>query len=253
MLKKRLIAVLILRDGSVVQSVRFKHTNVIHYDAVHAIESFNRWAVDEIAIINVSRSPDSRDAFAEEVKRISRKCFVPLSVGGWVTTEAYADKLLHSGADKLILNSAWESDPGFASRLARLYGRQCMVASMDVIAAENGFQAATDRARKGLGIAPADWAKRLESLGAGEILFNSVSHDGARKGYHLEELAKVCGAVEIPVIAFGGVFTWGHLVEGLNAGASAAAAANIFHYTEQSTRKAKKHLVEAGIALRREE
>src|SRR3546814_5689666 len=85
MLKKRLIAVLILRDGQVVQSIRFKHTNVIHYDPVHAMEAFNKWSVDEIVLLNVSRGADSRDGFAQSVERVSRHCFVPLSVGGWIT------------------------------------------------------------------------------------------------------------------------------------------------------------------------
>ena len=98
MLKKRLIAVLILRDGAVVQSVRFKHTNSIHYDPVHAIECFNKWAVDEIVILNVSRQAASREGFAEVVKRISQKCFVPLAVGGWITDADYARGLLNAGA-----------------------------------------------------------------------------------------------------------------------------------------------------------
>lgn len=253
MLKKRLIAVLIMRDGTVVQSVKFKHTNAIHNDAVHAIESFNRWAVDEIVLLNVARAPEGKDTFAKEVKRISRNCFVPLSVGGWIDSEAYADTLLHSGADKLVINSAWATNPDLCRRLSQLYGRQCMVASLDVVPGTPECDVAIDRARSPLGIPPVKWAKHLEDLGAGEILFNSVSHDGSRHGYHQEELAKVCAAVSIPVIAFGGVLTWDHLIQGLDAGASAVAAANIFHYTEHSTRKAKRYLAEAGISVRRED
>ena len=248
MLKKRLIAVLILRDGAVVQSVRFKHTNSIHYDPVHAIECFNKWAVDEIVILNVSREAGSRAGFADVVKRISQKCFVPLSVGGWITDQDYARSLLNAGADKLVVNTILADDPSLMEALARRFGRQCMVASMDI---QNG-QAVVDRGRRPTGVEPVAWAKRAGSLGAGEIFFNSIDHDGARRGYDLETLKAVCAAVDVPVIAFGGVFKWDHMVEGIRAGADAVAAANIFHYTEHATMKAKRHLAGAGVAVRSE-
>jgi cyclase len=252
-LKKRLIAVLILRNGQVVQSVRFKHTNVIHYDPVHAIESFNKWAVDEIVVLNVSRQSESRCGFAEVVERISRQCFVPLSVGGWIADDDYAQRLLRSGADKLVLNTAFADDPDLIRRLSRRYGRQCIVASIDAKRDEGGrMRVAADRGGRLLDTDPAAWARQAVELGAGEIFFNSVDYDGARRGYDLENLRTVCATVEVPVIAFGGVFEWKHLVEGIEAGASAVAAANQFHYTEQATRKAKSHLANAGIPVRRE-
>ena len=253
MLKTRLIAVLILRDGQVVQSVRFKHTNVIHYDAVHAIDTFNRWSVDEIVMLNVDRSADGRGRFAEVVSAISRHCFVPLAAGGWITDDAYAQQLLRSGADKLVLNSAFLHQPDLVTRLSETYGAQCIVASIDFARNEDGRpEAMIDRGREATGLGPAEAAARAVGLGAGEILFNSIDHDGARRGYDLDSLAQVCSAVSVPVIAFGGVFTWSHLVDGLNAGANAVAAANIFHYTEHSTKKAKAHLAKAGIPVRQE-
>ena len=248
MLKKRLIAVLILRDGAVVQSVRFKHTNSIHYDPVHAIECFNKWAVDEIVILNVSREAASRADFAGVVKRISQKCFVPLSVGGWITDAEYARGLLNAGADKLVVNTILADDPELMDALSKRFGRQCMVASMDV----RNNEVMVDRATRATGVEPAAWAKRAVGLGAGEIFFNSVDHDGARRGYDLETLRRVCAAVDVPVIAFGGVFKWEHMVEGIRAGADAVAAANIFHYTEHATMKAKRHLAEAGVPVRTE-
>lgn len=251
MLKKRLIAVLILRDGQVVQSVRFKHTNVIHYDAVHAMEAFNKWAVDEIVILNVSRDRSTRDKFAEIVERISSHCFVPLAAGGWIDDEEYAQRLLRSGADKLVINTALVDDPDLVTRLALRYGRQCIVASMDVKRDDTGIpRIAVDRGQRMIHISPEEWARKAVELGAGEIFFNSVDHDGARKGYDLESIKKICSAVSVPVIAFGGVFTWDHLVQGIDAGASAVAAANLFHYTEQSTRKAKTHMAQAGVLVR---
>jgi cyclase len=253
MLKKRLIAVLILRDGAVVQSVRFKHTNSIHYDPVHAIECFNKWAVDEIVILNVSREAASGEDFAGVVKRISQKCFVPLAVGGWITGEDYARSLLNAGADKLVVNTILADDPALMQALSRRFGQQCMVASIDVKRGADGRpEVVVDRASRGTGQDPAAWAKRAVELGAGEIFFNSVDHDGARRGYDLESLRLVCAAVEVPVVAFGGVFKWEHMVEGIRAGADAVAAANIFHYTEHATMKAKRHLAEAGVPVRTE-
>jgi len=253
MLKKRLIAVLILRDGQVVQSVRFKHTNVIHYDAVHAMEAFNKWAVDEIVILNVSREAESRDQFAKIVERISSHCFVPLTAGGWIDDEEYAQKLLRSGADKLVLNTALLNNPNLVQKLALRYGRQCIVASVDVKRDESGLaKVAVDRGSKMIDATPEEWVSKATQLGVGEIFFNSIDHDGARKGYDIETIKKICNLVDVPVIAFGGVFTWDHLVDGINAGASAVAVANQFHYTEQSTRKAKTFLANANIMVRKQ-
>ncbi|MCE9550493.1 MAG: imidazole glycerol phosphate synthase cyclase subunit [Betaproteobacteria bacterium] len=253
MLKKRLIAVLIVRNNQVVQSVKFKHTNAIHYDAVHAIECFNKWAVDEIVVLNVARERESRDQFAETLERISRECFVPISAGGWVDDAEYAERLLRTGADKLVLNTAFADNPALALELSERYGRQCIVASIDVKLREDGHTTVwVDRGLRDTGASAQDWAKQAVVNGAGEIFFNSIDHDGNRKGYNLPVLSEVCRAVEVPVIAFGGVFQWHHLPQGLEAGAQAVAAANQFHYTEHSARKAKKYLIEAGVLMRAE-
>lgn len=253
MLKKRLIAVLLLRDGQVVQSVRFKHTNVIHADSVHAMEAFNKWAVDEIVILNVSREIESQDQFARVVERTSRKCFVPLTVGGWIDCDEYAQRLLRSGADKLVVNSCLADDPELVRRLSRRLGRQCIVASIDVKRDDSGAQGVmVDRGRRRIDVTPDAWARQAVDLGVGEILLNSIDHDGARKGYDLDSIKLVSDAVSVPVIGFGGVFTWDHLVEGIRAGAAAVAVANLFHYTEQSTRKAKSYLDRAGVLVRRQ-
>ena len=253
MVKKRLVAVLILRDGQVVQSIKFKHTNVIHADPVHAMEAFNKWSVDEIVLLNVSREAESRAAFAEAVERVSKHCFVPLAVGGWVTEVDYARELLTKGADKLVLNTAFADRPAFVEAASKRFGKQCIVASIDVKRDDAGVaHVAVDRGRRLLEETPAAWAERAQTLGAGEILFNSVDHDGARKGYDIESVKAIVEAVDLPVIAFGGVFTWSHLLAGIKAGAEAVAAANIFHYTEQATRKAKTFLANAGVPVRSE-
>ena len=254
MLKKRLIAVLILRDRQVVQSVRFKHTNVIHYDPIHAVDAFNKWSVDEIVMLNVSPSYETRQGFVEEVSKISRQCFVPLAVGGWITDDAYAQDLLRDGGDKLVVNTIIHDDPELVSTLASRFGNQCIVGSMDLKRDDDGTGATVrvDRGQRDTSADPVSWAEHAVRQGCGELLVNSINHDGARRGYDVESIGAVAAAVDVPVIAFGGVFSWSHLVDGINAGADAVAVANQFHYTEQATKKAKVYLSNAGVLVRQE-
>lgn len=253
MIKKRVIAVIIVRDGRVVQSVQFKHTNVIHYDAYHAVEAFNRWSVDEIVVLNVSKEPSSKVQFLEIISHISETCFVPLAVGGWIDTEDYAAALVTNGADKLVVNTILHTQPTLVKNIAERFGSQCLIGSIDVQKNTAGLsRVAVDRATHILEHSPEDWAKYVVSLGVGEILFNSVEYDGNRKGYDLENLKKVSRAVPVPVIAFGGVFSWDHMAEGLLAEADAVAAANIFHYKEQATKQAKCYLASKGFCVRSE-
>ncbi len=253
MLKNRLIAVILVRDGKVVQSVKFKHTNVIHYDPIHAIESFNRWAIDEIVVLNVSKEESSKDNFINIVNNISSSCFVPMAVGGWITELDYAKGLLANGADKIIVNTSAFYNPKFISDLAMKFGNQCVVVSIDAKRDESGNELVTiDKGSKITNKSATDWAKEAEKCGAGELFINSIDFDGNRKGYNKELIKEVSKNVSIPVIAMGGVFKWEHLAEGvIECNADAVAAANIFHYTEQSTRKAKKFLIEAGLNFRK--
>ncbi len=252
MLKKRLIAVILIRDGRVVQSVQFKHTNVIHYDAVHAIESFNRWAIDEIIVLNVSKSLDSQNQFLKIIETISEECFVPLTAGGWVTTIEYGRDLLSAGADKLVTNTHAFNYPTFISQLSEKFGSQCIVVSVD--SKKNNKEnekVVIERGTKITEYNTIDWIKKCEIHGAGEIFLNSIEHDGNRRGYNLSLIKDAVKNVSIPVIAMGGVLTWDHLIDGvIETDASAVAAANIFHYTEHSTRKAKKALLNKNLNFR---
>jgi cyclase len=250
MLKKRFIAVLIILDGQVVQIVKFKHTNVIHYDPIHAIEALNKWSVDEIVILNVSKKAESRKGFVEDLKRISERCFVPISAGGWITDEYYARALLRAGADKIILNSAFYQNPVLIYELSKSYGKQCIVASMDAKQIDGRKTIWVDRGRVNTEILPVDWAKKVIEYGAGEIFFNSIDHDGARRGYDVETISKICDQISVPLIAFGGIFRWHQLLAGFDAGADAVAVANQLHYTEHAAKKAKKFLNESGIKIR---
>lgn len=252
MLKKRLIPVLILRDGRVVQSVQFKHTNVIHWNPATAVDFFNTWAVDEIVLLDVSRDLSQRARFHEATAALSRKCFVPLTAGGWVRTVDDMRDLLRLGADKVVINTEAARRPAFISECATVFGSQCVVVSMDVRRDGDGRPTVwIDRGREATGRDPAEWAREAEAQGAGELFVTSIDHEGARRGYDLALVRAVSEAVEVPVIAFGGVFTWQHLLEGITEGhAEAVSAANIFHYTEHSTKKAKDFLRAAGVEVR---
>lgn len=252
MLKKRLVPVLILRDGQVVQSVQFKHTNVIHWNPVTAVDFFNAWAVDEIIILDVSRTLARRQKFYDAVSGLSRKCFVPLSVGGWVTSVDDMRMLLRIGADKVVINTAAVRRPALLEEGAAVFGSQCLVVSIDARKnAEGRHEVYIDRGREATALDPVAWARAAVAHGAGELLVNSIDHDGNRGGYDVELMRAIAEGVDVPVIAFGGVFTWDHLVHGIVDGkAEAVAAANIFHYTELSTRRAKDHMRQAGIDVR---
>jgi cyclase len=251
MLKKRLIPSLLVRDGRIVQSVQFRHTNVIG-NVITAVDFFNGWAVDEILILDVSRDRTGRTEFLDIVDELSERCFVPLCVGGWITSIADIETLLEHGADKIAINTHAFRNPGFITEAARVFGSQCIVVSIDVKRDEAGEPAVwIDRGREPTGIAPVDWARRAEQAGAGEILLTSIDNDGMRKGYDLPLMKSVSEAVGIPVIAFGGVGHWSHMAAGVKeGGVDAVSAGNIFHFTEHSTKKAKEYLRENGVDVR---
>jgi len=252
MLKKRLIPVLILRDGMVVQSVQFKHTNVIHWKPLTAVDFFNRWAVDEIVVLDVTRNQNSREKFLDIVLGLSKKCFVPLAVGGWVGSLDEVLRLLRLGADKVVINTEVVRQPDLITECASVVGSQCVVVSIDVRShGEGRYEVYIDRGTEATGLSPVDWSKEAQKKGAGEIFLNCIDRDGFRQGYDTVLLRNVVDAVDIPIIAMGGVFTWQHLVDGIvKGGAEAVAAANIFHYTEHSTKKAKEYMRQAGIDVR---
>ena len=251
MLKKRLIPSLLVRDGRIVQSVRFRHTNVIG-NVITAVDFFNGWAVDEILILDVSRDHTGREEFLDIVDELSERCFVPLCVGGWITEIADIETLLEHGADKVAVNTHAFRTPGFITDAAKVFGSQCIVVSIDVKRDGDGNPLVwIDRGRENTGVTAVEWARRAEALGAGEILLTSIDNDGMRKGYDLPLMKSVSAAVGVPVIAFGGVGHWSHMAAGVTeAGVDAVSAGNIFHFTEHSTKKAKEYLREHGVDVR---
>jgi len=250
MLKHRLIPNIILDNGNVVQSVNFKHTNVIG-NAITAVDFFNSWAVDEIIILDVSKKLNNRTNFYNIIQGLSKRCFVPLTVGGWIKNEQEINNLLRCGADKISINTIAVENPESITKFSEIFGSQCIVVSIDVKKnTENHYEVFIDRGMKSTGLNPVEWAKKAEKLGAGEILLTSIDHEGMRNGYDLDLVRRVCESVTIPVIAFGGVGKWEDFVDGINIGkADAISAANIFHYTEHSTFNAKQFLIKNGIEV----
>lgn len=251
MLKRRLIPSLLVRDGRIVQSICFNHTNVIG-NVITAVDFFNGWACDEILILDVSRNRSGRDEFIAILDGLSERCFVPLTVGGWIEDLGEIERLLQHGADKVVINTYAFRHPEFITDAARKFGNQCIVASIDAKLNDAGqHEVFVDRGREATGTIASDWARKAESMGAGEILITSIDQDGMRKGYDLDLIVAVTRAVSVPVIAFGGVGHWNHLVEGIQIGhADAVSAGNIFHFTEHSTKKAKEFMRDAGVPVR---
>lgn len=236
----------------IVQSINFKHTNVIG-NAITAVDFFNSWAIDEIVLLNVSRTKEYHQDFLKVVRELSKRCFVPLTAGGWVESLSDIRELLLCGADKVSINTKAFQSPDFIEEAATIFGNQCIVISIDAKKRDDGeHEVYIDRGKIAAGVIVKQWAQLAAEKKAGEILLTSIDNDGSRKGYDLELLRAVTPIVNIPVIAFGGVGKWEHLVEGITlGGADAVAAANIFHYMEHSTKQAKEYLIEAGIDARK--
>jgi cyclase len=160
---------LLWRDGVIVQSVNFGHTNIVG-DAPTAVDFFNVWGVDEIILLNVSRSPDQQTAFYDTVAELSKKCFVPLTVGGWVSTTDHIRELLSRGADKVAINTAAVTDPEFIKQASETFGTQCITVSIDVKGTTSEeYEVYIDRGREPTGMHPREWVQEVEARGAGEL------------------------------------------------------------------------------------
>lgn len=251
MLKKRLVACLLIRDGLIVQSVGFDRYLPIGKPKF-PIEFVVKWDVDEIVLLDMSATPEGRGPDHEALSQLSHSCFVPLTVGGGLRTVSDARKVLRTGADKVSVNSHAIERPILISEIADVFGSQCVVVSMDCRREHDGsFQVYTHSGKQATGLSPAEWAQQVEKLGAGEIFLNSIDRDGSKRGYDIDLIRNVTDIVSIPVIACGGVGSHSHFAAGiLQGGASAVAAGNIFHYIEHSTIVAKAHLLRAGVDVR---
>lgn len=250
MLKKRLIACLLWNNGFIVQSVGFKHPNPIG-DAYTSVDFFHTWAADEIVLLDVSRNVGQRERFFDILKELSTRLFIPLTVGGKISDIETMKRLFSLGADKIGINTAAVENPELITKAAIMFGAQAVVVSIDAKLIHGKYKVYIVNGSQETGLDPADWARKAEELGAGEIFLTSIDQDGSQQGYDLNLVKKVSEAVRIPVIASGGVGEWQHLVDGITIGkADAVSAANIWHFSEQSLAKAKKFMLEKGIDVR---
>jgi imidazole glycerol-phosphate synthase subunit HisF len=251
--KHRLIATLLVHNGDVVQTRRFKPTNNVG-SAFTAVDFFNTWTVDEIFVLEISKDDTHLARFEEIVEGLSRRCFVPLAVGGKIRDVERVRTYTRAGADKISLNTAALARPALIAEIADQFGSQCVVVSIDArrnAEMPSGYEAVGDRGKVPSGRDARAWALEAVELGAGEILLNEVEHDGDKRGYDLDLVRMISDAVIVPVVAMGGVAKWDDLVDGVRQGhAHAVAAGNIFHYTEHSTKKAKEFMAAAGLPVR---
>lgn len=251
MLKKRIVATLVVKDGVVVQSIGFKRYLPVGKPAI-AVEYLNHWGIDEIILLDISATRNNHSPDYDMVRSASINCRVPLAVGGGITSIEHVAELMHCGADKVALNQIALHQPSLITKVAHQYGEQCVVASVDGFLSDAGHRVFDYRLNKVLNQTPAEFAKKLQQLGAGEILINSVDRDGSYLGFDLELINNVCKEVTIPVICSGGAGNAQHFVEVFQrTTVSAASAANYFHFTEHSVTTTKSQ-VNQHIPLRHE-
>ena len=249
MLKTRVVGVIVVKNGLVVQSITFERYLPVGVPSI-AVEYLNRWGIDEILLVDIDATTEGRPPQFDLIAEAARWAQVPFAAGGGIRDIHDIERIIRSGADKVVLNTVAVEQPSLVTEGARRYGAQCMVVSIDARRAGGRFEVFTRGARHATGRTPAEVARAAQDLGAGEIFLNSIDRDGMKTGYDVELIGPVAEAVHIPVIVCGGVGRPEHLLEGIRAGASAVAAANFFHYTEHSVAVAKRFLRASGAAVR---
>ncbi len=251
MLKVRIIPCLDVRDGRVVKGVRFVDL-VDAGDPVAQARVYDAQGADELCFLDITASHERRETLYDVVAATAEACFMPLTVGGGVRAVDDVRRLLRAGADKVAINTAAVARPELVRESAEAVGVQCVVVAIDAKETRPGrFEVFTHGGRRATGIDAVEWAQRVASLGAGEILLTSMDRDGTRAGFNLALTRAVADAVSVPVIASGGVGALDHLVAGVREGhASAVLAASIFHFGEHSVRDAKVYMQKAGIPVR---
>jgi cyclase len=250
MLAKRIIPCLDVKDGRVVKGTQFVDLRDAG-DPVENAKVYDLQGADEIAFLDITASHEKRDILIDIVRRTAEEIFIPLTVGGGVRRLEDIRRLLKAGADKVSINTAAVKDPTFVERAAKRFGSQCIVIAIDAKRSGKSWEVYTHGGRIPTGLDAIEWAGRMETLGAGEILLTSMDRDGTKDGYDIELTRTISEKVGIPVIASGGVGTLEHLYEGLVHGkADAVLAASIFHYREFTVSQVKTFLKEKGVTVR---
>jgi cyclase len=251
----RVIPCLDVDAGRVVKGVNFENLRDAG-DPVELAARYDAEGADEVTFLDVSASSGGRETTYDVVRRTAEQVFVPLTVGGGVRSVEDVDALLRAGADKVGVNTAAIARPELVSEIARRFGSQVLVLSVDArrvtgeVRTDSGYEVTTHGGRRGTGIDAVAWAGRAVALGAGEVLLNSMDADGTRDGFDLEMIRDVRAAVHVPLIASGGAGTAQHFVEAAQAGADAVLAASVFHFGTLTVREVKTALRAAGITVR---
>src|SRR3954447_16211304 len=250
MLKLRVIPCLDVKDGRVVKGVNFVDLRDAG-DPVEQAAIYDRAGADELTFLDITASHENRDTILDVVSRTAARVFLPLTVGGGVRSTQDMRNLLLAGADKCSMNSAAVARPELVREAAEKFGSQCVVVAVDARSNGQGsWEVFTHGGRKGTGLDAVEWCRRVAALGAGEILLTSMDRDGTGKGFDLDLLRAVCGAVRVPVVASGGVGTLRHFVDGALAGATGLLPASVFHFGTYTIAQVKDVLDEAGLPVR---
>jgi cyclase len=254
MLAKRIIPCLDVNAGRVVKGINFVGLRDAG-DPVEVAARYNTQGADEITFLDITASSDNRDLILHIVEAVATQVFIPLTVGGGVRKVADVRRLLNAGADKVSINTAAVQDPQLIADASGHYGSQCIVVAVDAKRVPGPgpmrWEVYTHGGRQPTGLDALEWGRKMQELGAGEILLTSMDRDGTRLGFDLELTRAFADALAIPVIASGGVGTLEHLVDGIVAGhANAVLAASIFHYGEFTVGQAKQLMAERGIDVR---
>lgn len=254
-LKVRIIPCLDVKDGRVVKGVNFVDL-IDAGDPVEAAAAYDAAGADELCFLDITASHENRGTILDIVQRTAERCFMPLTVGGGVREPEDIRRLLQAGADKVSINTAAVKRPELVRACAEKFGTQCIVVAIDAkkVSGEDEpdrWEIFTHGGREATGIDAVAFARQVVSLGAGEILLTSMDRDGTRAGFNLPLTRAIADAVPVPVIASGGVGSLDHLVDGVTKGhASAVLAASIFHFGDYTIGAAKRHMAEAGVAVR---
>jgi cyclase len=251
MLKTRIIPTLLYKDHGLVKGISFNSWRRIG-TALPAIKVYNVRQVDELIFADITASSEERTIDFEVIDSLADECFMPMTVGGGIKSIGDIRKLLRAGADKVAINTGAIRNPELISQASAMFGAQCIVISIDVKKAKNGdYMLCSQSGTIRESISPFEWARKVESLGAGEILLTSVDRDGTMSGYDIPLIRRISGVVSIPVIASGGAGNYEHMAQAVLKGkASAIAAASIFHFTQQTPIESKQYLAERGIPTR---
>ena len=247
----RVIPCLDVDDGRVVKGVNFENLRDAG-DPVELAAVYDAEGADELTFLDVTASSSGRATMLEVVRRTAEQVFIPLTVGGGIRELADIRKMLNAGADKVSINSAAVYNPEFVREASQKFGAQCIVVAIDAKqVGDNHWEIFTHGGRKPTGINAVEWAVKMAEYGAGEILLTSMDRDGVKSGFDLGVTKAISAAVNIPVIASGGVGNLDHLVDGVKlGGADAVLAASIFHFGEYTVQQAKEHMAAAGIEMR---